>query len=151
MCRLRLTKNSFGVFCQKAAACCAHELSAFCGLPPAARSFRPSKKNGPAEQAARPDLRKFCIHKKKERRWALLSACRKSLAEFRARRRERHVNHFSRRRVRREKYTPACKCAGCPLLADSSCAQQAAACCRKTPKEFFDSLNWLPTGSQFFL
>ena len=70
-----------------------------------------------------------------------VSACRKSLAEFRARRRERHVDYFSRRRVRREKYTPACKCAGCPLLADRSCAQQAAACCRKTPKEFFDSLN----------
>ena len=67
------------------------------------------------------------------------SACRKSLAEFRARRRERHVEHFSRRRVRREKYTPVCKCAGCPPLADGSCAQQAAACCRKTPKEFFDS------------
>ncbi len=65
----------------------------------------------------------------------------KSLAEFRARRRERASDHFSRRRVRREKYTPACKCAGCPHLADSSCAQQAAACCRITPKEFFDSLN----------
>ena len=69
------------------------------------------------------------------------SACRKSLAEFRARRRENHADHFSRRRVRREKYTPACKCAGCPPLADSSCAQRAAACCRKTPKEFFDSLS----------
>ncbi len=69
------------------------------------------------------------------------AACRKSLAEFRARRREKHADHFSRRRVRREKYTPACKCAGCPHLADSSCAQQAAACCRKTPKEFFDSLS----------
>ena len=68
-------------------------------------------------------------------------ACRKSLAEFRARRRERHADHFSRRRVRREKYAPACKCAGCPQNADSSCAQQAAACCRKTPLEFFDSLR----------
>ena len=74
-------------------------------------------------------------------------ACRKSLAEFRARRRERHADHFSRRRVRREKYTPACKCTGCPPLADSSCAQQAAACCRKTPKEFFDSLSSLIRGS----
>ena len=66
-----------------------------------------------------------------------LSACQKSLAEFRARRREIRSNHFPWRPVRQGKYFSARKCASCPSQTDSECAQRAASPLSESPAGVF--------------
>ena len=65
------------------------------------------------------------------------SACQKSLAEFRARKREIKPNHFLRRHVRRRKYFSAHKCANRPPQADGAFAQGAASTLSENPAGVF--------------
>ena len=74
------------------------------------------------------------------------SACQKSLAEFRARKREIKPNHFLRRHVRRRKYFSAHKCANRPPQADGAFAQRAASTLSKNP-----DCNQEQTGSRTYM
>ena len=63
------------------------------------------------------------------------SVCRKSLAEFCARRRKNDSDHFLRRHVRRRKYNTGCKCGICVPTAHKLCAQQTASPLKRKPSK----------------
>ena len=62
-----------------------------------------------------------------------LRSCKKSLAEFAARRRQRKCNHFLSRHVRERKYLSGCKCGICAPSAREFCAQQTASLLSENP------------------
>ena len=60
-------------------------------------------------------------------------------------------NRFRPRRVRGQKYISDCKCASCAPEAHKECAQQAVKSWRKSPKGFFDKLEYPTDDSVGYL
>ena len=77
------------------------------------------------------------------------SARQKSLAEFRARKREIRSHHFLRGHVRRRKYFSARKCANRPPQADGAFAQRAASTLSENPAGVFRQSRAAPLGPRF--